>query len=116
MKKIFFSLITILIVVIIIIALKIGENVNNAGNVSSFNKEIEAIYKDKTIYGADVMTIINKAIDNNNTYNVEKNEEGQYVSDDKYSLKVELILLTKSDDGEVKEATYPMETLEKARA
>ncbi len=113
MKKIFISIIIILIIIIIVIAVKIGDNVIKAENISKFNEELESIYKDKTIYGADVLTIINKAIDNNKNYKIEKDENGNYISDNDYSLKIELILLSTSEDGKVNEITYPMEALER---
>jgi len=68
----------------------------------------------KTIYGADVVTIINKAIDNNEKNGIEKDSEDLYIKDDKKSVKVELTLLSKDEEGNSKELTYQMETLKKA--
>lgn len=74
MKKIFFTIIVILIVVIVAIALRISSNNIKNAEVLKFNKEFEN-YKDKKIYGADVTSIINKAIDNNEENSIEKDEE-----------------------------------------
>ena len=74
MKKIFFTIIVILIVVIVAIALQISSNNIKNSEVLKFNKEFEN-YKDKKIYGADVTSIINKAIDNNEENSIEKDEE-----------------------------------------
>lgn len=74
MKKIFFTIVGILIVVIIIVLLQISNNNIKNAEVLKFNKEFEN-YKDKKIYGADVTSIINKAIDNNEENSIEKDEE-----------------------------------------
>lgn len=114
MKKTILALVLILIVIIIIITVKISDNAKKINDVSKFNQQFEAIYKDKIVYGADVLTIINKATDNNNSYKIKKDSNGYYIDDDKYCLKVELVLLITSEEGEVNEVQYPMETLEKA--
>ncbi len=114
MKKTFLCIIVILIVIIIVIAVKIASNVAIANDIARFNEEIERTYKDKTLYGADVVTIINKAIDNNKNFNINKDENGNYISNDENSLKVDLILLSVSEKGEITEVCYPMEKLERA--
>ena len=48
----------------------------------------------KTLYGADVLTVINKAIDKN-------------------SKKVEITFLSKDEEDNIKEVVYQMENLEK---
>lgn len=113
MKKVILSIVIILISIIIIIALKITENANKIVNISAFNGQFEK-YKDDTLYGAEVLTIINKAIDNNKNLNIEKDNAGYYREDDSYSIKVELILLRKDEEGKIEEVQYQMETLEKA--
>lgn len=65
------------------------------------------------MYGADVLTIINKAIDNNEANKVSKDENGNYIENEN-SIKVELTLLSSDENGELKEVVYPMETLQKA--
>lgn len=67
----------------------------------------------KEMYGADIVTIINKAIDNNEENKVQKDNEGNYIENEN-SIKVELTLLSTNEDGEEVEVVYPMETLEKA--
>lgn len=115
MKKIFLTIVIILVVIIIIIAVKIGDNMIKAKDTLKFNESIESFYKDKTLYGADVVTLINKAIDNNTNYKIEKDENRNYINDNIYTLNIDLILLSTSEDGKVNEVTYPMERLEKLR-
>ena len=113
MKKIFGTVILILILIIVVIGIKITDNTKKQESISKFNEVFEE-YKNKTIYGADVYTIINKAIDNNTAYNIKKDEKGFYIDDNKYCLKVELILLSTDDKGQVNEVMYQMEVLQKA--
>ena len=110
MKKIFLVLLVAITIIIIIIVVNINSNNIELSNTLEYNKQFEE-YKDKKIYGADVLTIINKAIDNNSKYNIEKDGEGYYIDDNNKTVKVELILLTQNKDKEIIEVRYPMETL-----
>lgn len=56
------------------------------------------------IYGTDLATLINKAVDNNEKYKIEKDENGNYIPDDKYSLKITIQMLSN-------ETTYEMERI-----
>lgn len=115
MKKAILCVVCILIIIIIVITIKISDNQQKQKNMRAINQELEAIYKDKTLYGAEVLTIINKAIDNNYRYQIKTDNEGYYIDDNEYCLKVELILLGMDEEGQVYEKKYPMETLQKAR-
>jgi len=103
----------VLISIISVIVINISSNNTKRNEAAKFNLGFEG-YKDKTLHGADILTIINKAIDNNKEHRIEKDENGNYINDDKFCVKIELILLTLDKDNEIKEVTYPMETLEKA--
>ena len=74
MKK---TLITILIISITIIAIVLI-NISNIqikqNSVKSYNKEFET-FEEKTLYGADVLTIINKAINNNTEHSIQRDNE-----------------------------------------
>lgn len=74
--------------------------------VKKFNYQFEQ-YFDKEIYGADVVTIMSKAIDNNNQYNIARDEENKFVEDNKNCLKV--MIRFKDVDK-----TFDMESIEKA--
>ena len=67
----------------------------------------------KTLYGADVLTIINKAIDNNKNNEVEKDKDGFYIENDTNSIKVEITFLSKDEEDNINEVIYQMENLEK---
>jgi len=113
MKKSIIFILLLFTIIIVVIVINISNNKMKTAEVANFNKQFEK-YKDETLYGADILTIINKAIDNNEEYKVPRNEKGNYNSDNIYAVKVELILLTKDDEGNIKEVTHPMEALEKA--
>ena len=56
------------------------------------------------IYGTDLATLINKAVDNNEKYKVLKDENGKYIPDDKFSIKITIQMLAN-------DLTYDMETI-----
>ncbi len=112
MKKIFFSIILIVIIILAIVLVGISDNNKKVATTLEFNSQFEK-FNGQTIYGADVLTIINKAIDNNENNGVQKDDNGFYIEDDN-SVKVELTLLSTGEDGEIVEVTYQMETLQKA--
>lgn len=64
------------------------------------------------MYGADVLTLINKAIDVNEKNNIEKNVNGLYVENDENSVVVMITLLSTNDKGEIIEKNTQMEVME----
>lgn len=91
----------IVIISMLIIVLKAKQDDQKA--LKQINFEYEQ-YLGKKIYGTDVTTIINKAIDNNNKYQIPKDENGMYINDNKYCIKIELNMITI-------EKTYQMEQI-----
>lgn len=61
-------------------------------------------YLNKEVYGSDLMTVINKAIDNNEFNNVEKNNKGYYNDNNQNSINIEIKMLDN-------DSTYKMETI-----
>ncbi len=113
MKKNLLYILVIFIIVIAIILVHISDKNSKRNEIAKFNVQYEQ-YFGHTIYGSDVLTMINKAIDNNQENNIPRDENNYYIDDDKSSVKIELVLLSKNDENEVEEKTYSMETLEKA--
>ena len=103
MKKTLLVLISIFIVLLIIAITFVNKSVNLEKSVITFNSNYEK-YLNKTILGTDVATLIGKAIDNNEKYNISKDENGVYTSDNKYSIKIFINILGSSK-------TYDMETI-----
>ena len=67
------------------------------------NNQFEAYYE-KEFYGTDVVTIINKAVDNNLVNEVRRNENAKFIENDINSIKIDLKMLDNDQ-------TYDMETL-----
>ena len=67
------------------------------------NNQLESYYNQE-FYGADVVTIINKAIDNNLTNQVQRDNKGKYIENETNSIKIDIKMLDN-------DTTYDMETL-----
>lgn len=108
-KSLVIIAITFLIVIIICV---IGITMNSKKMLlqKQENNEYEQ-YLNNDIYGTDVVTLINKAIDNNNKNNVQKNSEGKYIENNDNSVIIDLVMIT--DEEKEKTKTYRMETIDK---
>ena len=56
------------------------------------NLEYEYILE-KEMYGTDIVTIINKAMNNNQKYEIDIDENGNYINDNRYSIQVEIAFI-----------------------
>lgn len=106
MKKPLIILITLFVVVAIMVTVIINSKQNDIKAIKQFNDSFEQ-YIGKQIYGTEVTTVISKAIKNNENYGIQKDENGLYINDDNYCIKIELNMITV-------EKTYQMEQLYKA--
>lgn len=113
MKKVILLLIILIVVTVVIVLIQVSDNRSGLQEKKAFNAQFEE-YIDKELLGTDVMTIINKAIDNNTTNEIPKDDEENFIEDDSKCIKVYLILLTKDEEEKTKEIMYPMETLQRA--
>ena len=102
MKKIaiFFFIVIVIIVGISYTYLSYKSNYYEAKRE---NNQFESYYNQE-FYGAEVATIINKAIDNNLTNQVQKDNKGKYIENDTNSIKIDIKMLDN-------DTTYEMETL-----
>lgn len=107
MKKTLICVLIILSVITIIVVTYISHNNRQYGEIKNINQEYE-FYKDKTVMGTDVATIINKAINSNERNGIQKDDKGFFIENDTNSIKVELIMLSEDETK-----TYQMETLQK---
>lgn len=105
MKKIIIIFGITIVSLVLIISVSLIENNKNLSNIKAYNKQYEEYYE-KTVYGTDVITLINKATDQNLRNEIEKDEKGYFIENDINSIKVEIKLLS-----EEKLLTYQMETL-----
>ncbi len=108
MKKVIIILIVLAIVAITSLMLVISQYTAERNEINKFNLEYEQ-YKDKTIYGTNIGSLINYAINNNEKYNIEKDENGNYIDDNKYCMKIEIKMISSEDEEKI--ITYSMETI-----
>ena len=101
MKKISIFFIIIILIICTIFAMyisyKANYNISKKSNLS-FEK-----YLNEEVYGSELATVINRAIDRNEKNEVEKNNKGIYQNNDTNSINIEIKML---DDDTI----YQMET------
>lgn len=112
MKKI--CIIAVIIIALLIIVVMQITNLQKQQNQAiQFNKQYEE-YRNKELYGIDIVTVINKVTDNNEKYNIPKDENQMYIEDDENSIKVELNLISNVNEktGKKEYVTHQMERLQ----
>ena len=62
-------------------------------------------YYNQEIYGTDLATIINKAVDSNKNNEIQKDNKGKYINNDKDSINIDIKML--DDNGTI----YSMEKI-----
>lgn len=110
MKKSVIILFLILIISVIICVVGININSNKKKAIKQQNLSYEQ-YFENTIYGTDIITLINKATSSNEKNYVEKDEKGFYTNNDKNSIQIDIVMITDSEKQEM--TTYKMETISK---
>ena len=101
MKKVAIFFIIIILIICAIFAMyisyKANYNISKKSNLS-FEK-----YLNEEVYGSELATVINRAIDRNEKNEVDKNNKGIYQNNDTNSINIEIKML---DDDTI----YQMET------
>jgi len=103
MKKIVIFIISLVIIIISIIAVRIINYRAEQAKIKKENLTYE-VFLNKQILGTELTTFINKAVDNNEKSNVQKDKQGFYIQNDINSIEVEIKI---TDD----DTLYKMETL-----
>jgi hypothetical protein len=106
MKKTFILIFTILVVIMIIVFVNIQNIQKNKQKILNYNLEFEYYCKEE-ILGIDITTLINKAINENEKNDLEKDEKGYYLPNEENSIKI-FIKMKAAED------IYPMENFYKA--
>ena len=107
MKKAIIVFTIIIITLIVILSISLVENNKNIMKVKNYNKEYEDCFQ-KTVFGTDVTTVINRATNENIRNNIEIDENGYFIENDINSIKIEIKLLY-----DKKLTSYQMEQLTK---
>jgi len=101
MKKNIIVFLVILILILSIIYVNINIVQKKKLEVDAFNKGFTS-YNKSELMGIEVVTLINKAISNNEKYGVERDENGFYIDDDN---RLEIIVI-------FNEKSYQMERID----
>lgn len=110
MKKNVLIVCSILLIIIIVCVTFISMNSKKLAVVKQENKEYEQYQKQK-IYGTEVITLINKAIDHNQKNNVQTDETGKYIDNKTNSIIIDVMMITNEEKNQT--TTYRMETINK---
>ena len=91
MKKTLFIIIGIFLLIMIVLVLTLIGIQSQNKLLSDVNVEYE-FYINREIYGTELVTLINKAIDNNKKINVSQDKDGFYVDNGKDSIIITIKL------------------------
>ena len=87
MKKTLIIMLILFIAILAVVSIAVVDLQQTGKQVKQFNQIFEE-YKDKTLLGSEVASLINKAIDNNEKNQISKNDKGIYQEDGKYSVQI----------------------------
>lgn len=108
MKKNLIILISILLIICAFVVYFVINYRNMQMQAQINNKEYNT-YKEKTIVGTTLVSIINKTVDNNEKNNIEKDNSNVYVENEDNSIKIYIYFL--GEDGKRIETPYTMEQI-----
>lgn len=95
MKKIIIILL-VFIIVLCILLYNFNSIALDKQKISEENAEFE-LYLNKEIYGIDIASLINKAVDKNIKNEIQKDDKGFFIQNDENSIEIE-VYLTEGDD------------------
>ena len=102
MKKVFIFL-AIIVIIVALVGYKYISYKNECNNIQKENADFDK-YKDQDVYGLEIASMMNKAIDKNTKNKIEKDDQGNFIQNDKNSVEIEIYM---TDN----ETTYKMETI-----
>ena len=89
MKKILICILSVFLVIICIVGYSVYSKNENTAQISVDNKTYESYYN-KEVLGTDIISIINKATDSNEKNEVELGKDGNYIENNKNSIRIEI--------------------------
>lgn len=89
MKKIIICILSVFLVIICIVCYSIYQKNENIAQIGVDNKVYESYYN-KEVLGTDIISLINKATDSNEKNDVEVDKDGNYIENDRNSIRVEI--------------------------
>ena len=103
MKRLILAVFSVFIIVLSLVFMNIKTIEKNKAESQKFNSVYEE-YNKENLNGLDITTVINKAINNNEKYGIDKDENEIYINDDEYCIKIYIKMI-------IDEQTYPMARL-----
>ena len=103
MKKILVTICAIFLIIMLVLFWNFRQAQAQTRALKKFNSEYE-FYNKEDLCGVDITTVINKATDNNEKYEVQKDENGYYIPNEESSIKIYVKLINNNQ-------TYPMERI-----
>lgn len=110
MKRNLIILISALLIVCVFVVYFVINYRNMQIDAQANNKEY-ITYKDKTIVGTTLVSLINKTVDNNEKNNIEKDKKNTYIENDKNSVKIYIYFLDLEKEDKYIETPYTMEQI-----
>lgn len=92
MKKIIICILSIFLIVICIVVYGVYQKNENTAQIGVDNKTYES-YENKEVLGTDIISIINKATDSNEKNDIKIGEDGNYIDNEKNSIRIEIKFL-----------------------
>ena len=89
MKKIIIFILSVFLVVICIVSYSVYQKNENTAQIGVDNRTYESYYN-KEVLGTDIISIINKAIDSNEKNDIKMGKDGNYIEDEKNSIRIEI--------------------------
>ena len=89
MKKIIICILSIFLIIICIVVYGVYQKNENTAQIGVDNKTYES-YENKEVLGTDIISIINKAIDSNEKNDIKMGKDGNYIEDEKNSIRIEI--------------------------
>lgn len=103
MKKVIMFLAIIVIIIVTLVGYRYISYKNHYKEIQKENSDFDK-YKDQEVYGLDVASLINMAIDKNTKNKIEKDDNGNFITNEENSIEIE-IYMTDND------TTYKMESI-----
>lgn len=89
MKKSIIIIITITLVIIAAVTYSVYSNKTSKTEADKINTTYKSFYNQEVL-GSDVISLINKTIDYNETNNIKKDNSGNYIENDTNSIKIDV--------------------------
>lgn len=103
MRKNILIIFVILIIILVIVGMKYKDIQATKREALKFNYSYEE-YNKENLNGLDITTLINKAVNNNERFEIPKDEEGLYKLDDENSIEIYVKMI-------INDTTYRMERI-----